>query len=188
MGDSEISGIEIEGNIALDDNWTLTGTLGMADSEFNDYQYNFVSAFAKYSQMAGNTMPRYPEDMGSLSASYKNTMNNGWDMFFRADLNYFGETYADESNLATCDSYTLMNARGGIQRDNLRMELYVNNVTDEEARKNIQKNHIDGPLGVRGRNSNNDLIREKLGWDYSQTLEEGIRKTYTWIEEQIAKQ
>ena len=33
------------------------------------------------------------------------------------------------------------------------------------------------PLGVRGRNSNNDLIREKLGWDYEQTLEEGIKKT-----------
>ena len=32
-----------------------------------------------------------------------------------------------------CDSYTLINARGGIQRDNLRMELYVNNVADEEA-------------------------------------------------------
>jgi nucleoside-diphosphate-sugar epimerase len=53
------------------------------------------------------------------------------------------------------------------------------------ARKNITKNHIDGPLGVRGRNSNNDLIREKLGWDYSQTLEEGIRKTYKWIQQQI---
>ena len=45
--------------------------------------------------------------------------------------------------------------------------------------------YIDGPLGVRGRNSNNDLIREKLGWDYSQTLEEGIGKTYNWIKEQI---
>jgi outer membrane receptor protein involved in Fe transport len=133
MGDSEISGIEIEGNIALNDYWTLSGTLGMSDSEFKDYQYNFVTAFAKYSQMAGNTMPRYPEDMGSLSASYKNTMNNGWDMFFRADLNYFGETYADESNLATCDSYTLMNARGGVEKDNVRMELYVNNLGDEEA-------------------------------------------------------
>jgi nucleoside-diphosphate-sugar epimerase len=32
---------------------------------------------------------------------------------------------------------------------------------------------------VRGRNSNNDLIRKELGWDYSQTLEEGICKTYT---------
>ena len=56
------------------------------------------------------------------------------------------------------------------------------------AKKEIEKNHIDGPLGVRGRNSNNDLIREKLGWDYSQTLEEGIRKTYKWIQEQIKTQ
>ena len=52
--------------------------------------------------------------------------------------------------------------------------------------KNVEKNHIDGPTGVRGRNSNNDLIREKLGWDYSQTLEEGIRKTYAWIAKQVA--
>ena len=53
--------------------------------------------------------------------------------------------------------------------------------------KTVQKLHIDGPLGVRGRNSNNDLIREHLGWDYSQTLEEGIRKTYEWICSQIEK-
>jgi len=44
---------------------------------------------------------------------------------------------------------------------------------------------LDAPTGVRGRNSNNDVIRKMLGWDYSQTLEEGIRKTYEWIEEQI---
>ena len=54
------------------------------------------------------------------------------------------------------------------------------------AGKVVQKVYkLDAPLGVRGRNSNNDLIREKLGWDYSQTLEEGIRKTYDWIKEQI---
>jgi|TARA_B100000035_G_scaffold53329_1_gene41800 nucleoside-diphosphate-sugar epimerase len=56
------------------------------------------------------------------------------------------------------------------------------------ANKEIGKNHVDVPhTGVRGRNSNNDLIREKLGWDYSQTLEEGMRKTYNWIMLQIAK-
>ena len=49
------------------------------------------------------------------------------------------------------------------------------------AEKDIKIKHIDGPLGVRGRNSDNNLIREKLGWDYSMTLEEGIRKTYEWI-------
>ena len=64
----------------------------------------------------------------------------------------------------------------------------INQLVDTAARvagKEVQKMHIDGPLGVRGRNSNNDLIRENLGWDYEQTLEEGIRKTYEWINEQI---
>ena len=53
------------------------------------------------------------------------------------------------------------------------------------AEKNVQKIHIDGPLGVRGRNSDNKLIREKLDWDYTMTLEEGIRYTYYWINEQL---
>ena len=57
-------------------------------------------------------------------------------------------------------------------------------ITAKVAGKKVEKNHIPGPLGVRGRNSNNDLIREKLNWDYSQTLEEGIAKTYRWIRTQ----
>ncbi len=64
----------------------------------------------------------------------------------------------------------------------------INQLVDTAAKvagKKVLKNHIDGPLGVRGRNSNNDLIRKELGWDYSQTLEEGIRKTYDWINQQI---
>jgi len=64
----------------------------------------------------------------------------------------------------------------------------INQLVDTAARvsgKKVEKNHIYGPLGVRGRNSNNDLIRDKLGWDYTQTLEEGIGKTYNWIVEQI---
>ena len=67
----------------------------------------------------------------------------------------------------------------------------INQLVDTAAKvadKSVIKNHIDGPLGVRGRNSNNDLIRKELGWDYSQTLEEGIRKTYAWISEQIKLQ
>jgi len=63
----------------------------------------------------------------------------------------------------------------------------INELVDIAAKvadKEIEKNHIDGPLGVRGRNSNNDLIREKLDWDYTMTLEEGIKKTYDWINEE----
>jgi nucleoside-diphosphate-sugar epimerase len=61
-------------------------------------------------------------------------------------------------------------------------------IASEVAEKEVSKIHIDGPLGVRGRNSNNDLIREKLDWDYQMTLKEGICYTYYWIQEQIDEQ
>jgi nucleoside-diphosphate-sugar epimerase len=66
----------------------------------------------------------------------------------------------------------------------------INQLADiaaKAANKTITKKHIEGPLGVRGRNSNNDLIREKLQWDYSMPLEEGIARTYNWICEQLQK-
>ena len=65
----------------------------------------------------------------------------------------------------------------------------INELVDTAAKvsgKVVKKLYkLDAPTGVRGRNSNNDLIRENLGWDYSQSLEDGIRKTYTWIKQQI---
>ena len=53
------------------------------------------------------------------------------------------------------------------------------------AGKKITKNHIPGPLGVRGRNSDNRLIYNKLGWKPSQPLKKGLRLTYEWIENQV---
>jgi len=55
------------------------------------------------------------------------------------------------------------------------------------AGKTIHLNHITGPQGVRGRNSDNRLIQEKLGWAPSQTLRAGLEKTYGWIEQQTMR-
>jgi nucleoside-diphosphate-sugar epimerase len=56
------------------------------------------------------------------------------------------------------------------------------------SNKKIKTVHVlDAPTGVRGRNSDNRLIREKLGWDFSMTLEDGLKKTYSWINNQIQK-
>ncbi|MFA7135960.1 MAG: NAD-dependent epimerase/dehydratase family protein [Bacteroidales bacterium] len=51
--------------------------------------------------------------------------------------------------------------------------------------KNVNLHHIGGPIGVRGRNSDNRLIQEKLGWAPSRPLFAGLQKTYKWIEECI---
>lgn len=51
--------------------------------------------------------------------------------------------------------------------------------------KKIAIKHISGPLGVRGRNSDNRLIEQKLGWRPSQPLIDGLRKTYAWVSQQV---
>ena len=65
----------------------------------------------------------------------------------------------------------------------------INELVDKaqkaSGKKVVRKHKLDAPTGVRGRNSNNDLIRKELNWDYSQSLEDGIKKTYDWIEKQI---
>jgi len=53
------------------------------------------------------------------------------------------------------------------------------------AQKEIKVNNIPGPTGVRGRNSDNKSIKEKLNWAPSQSLVEGISKTYQWINTQM---
>lgn len=53
--------------------------------------------------------------------------------------------------------------------------------------KTVTKRHkLDAPTGVRGRNSDNTLIRRVLNWDYEVSLREGVEKTYHWIKNQIA--
>lgn len=53
------------------------------------------------------------------------------------------------------------------------------------SKKNIRINHIKGPLGVQGRNSDNRLIKEKLNWAPKQKLENGLKNTYWWIQTEV---
>lgn len=55
------------------------------------------------------------------------------------------------------------------------------------AGKRVELSHIPGPLGVRGRNSHNDLIRQRLDWEPQVSLHDGIRATYAWIAEQVSR-
>jgi GDP-D-mannose 3', 5'-epimerase len=67
----------------------------------------------------------------------------------------------------------------------------INELADliaEIAGCTIVKKHVDGPQGVRGRNSDNTRLREVLEWEPEISLEEGLARTYAWIEEQVREQ
>ena len=64
----------------------------------------------------------------------------------------------------------------------------INQLADmvaEVADLHITKKHVEGPQGVRGRNSDNTRLREVLGWEPKISLEDGLARTYAWIEDQV---
>jgi nucleoside-diphosphate-sugar epimerase len=64
----------------------------------------------------------------------------------------------------------------------------INQLVDlvsEAAGVRVTKKHVSGPMGVRGRNSDNTRLREVLGWEPQVSLEQGLKDTYDWIEQQV---
>jgi nucleoside-diphosphate-sugar epimerase len=59
-------------------------------------------------------------------------------------------------------------------------------IIEVSGKTGLTLRHVDGPQGVRGRNSDNTLIRDVLGWEPSVSLEEGLAETYRWVEKQVA--
>lgn len=62
----------------------------------------------------------------------------------------------------------------------------ANIVIEISGKPDVGLVHVDGPQGVRGRNSDNERLREVLGWEPQISLEEGLEKTYRWIDKQLA--
>jgi len=63
----------------------------------------------------------------------------------------------------------------------------LTNIVADIAGIKITVKHIPGPLGVRGRNSDNTRLREVFKWEPQLTLEQGLKCTYTWIEKRVAQ-
>jgi iron complex outermembrane receptor protein len=133
-GFSELKGVELEGSWFVNDNLTLQAGLEWTDNEYTDFTFNFVELLAGTSDMKGNSSPRYPEWKGNVAANYQAPLGGtGWDWFTRWDYIYFGEYFVDESNLASAPEQNLLNARIGLTNGNMRVELFGNNLTDEDA-------------------------------------------------------
>ena len=135
-GDSEYSGVEIETAFSPMDDWTINANLSYNDNEFLNY---FTGAGGGASSRCGTTnlkgkrATRFPEWSGSLSSTYMYQMSGPWSGYVRGDLSYTGETNPDSCNLATMKAYYLVNARVGAEKEELRLELYVKNLFDEET-------------------------------------------------------
>ncbi len=131
-GTGEVYGLELEGQALLAEGWTADFSLAYAASKFTDFESNFEQTYANFIDMKGNEHARYPKWTGSITSTYTQALTDTWDWFVRGDAIYFGKTWVSVANLAQCNDYWLFNARAGIERDDLRVELWVKNAFDDD--------------------------------------------------------
>jgi len=131
-GTGEVYGLEFEGQALLADGWTADFSFAYAKSKFTDFESNFEQTYANFINMEGNEHARYPKWTGSISSTYTGSLTDEWDWFVRGDAIYFGKTWVSVANLAQCNDYWLFNSRAGVEKDNLRVELWVKNLFDDD--------------------------------------------------------
>jgi iron complex outermembrane receptor protein len=129
---SDIWGAEFEGQVAVTPELSVTLTVDYAASKLKYFFANFIASYTNFTDMAGNANPRYPKWSGSITPVYTHALNETWDWFVRGDISYTGKTYVDVDNLAYCKPYWLVNARAGIERKDVRVELWVKNLFNDD--------------------------------------------------------
>lgn len=132
-GTSKIYGVEFESQFVVNDRWSGGLNFGYAGSEYTDFQFLFVQSIAGFSDMKGNSNPRFPDWSASINTTYERQLTGDMTFFGRGDVFYTGRTFADESNLAYCKDYVTVNARAGIEKNDLRLEAFVRNLFNEDA-------------------------------------------------------
>lgn len=132
-GESEAYGLEVEAAYELFDGFNLSGTMAYIDSEYKVFNSSNALRVFGDSDASGKQSERFPKWTGSLSAQYNGELNADWGWFVRGDGIYTGKRYTSEVNLAEASAATVVNLRLGVKSDDIRLEAFVTNLTDEDS-------------------------------------------------------
>ncbi|KWV90786.1 TonB-dependent receptor [Erythrobacter sp. YT30] len=174
-GDAEVFGIEAELIGELSPGLTLTANYALADTEFtsgfdenqgvlNDVaddglvncstgdQFPDVSGCQSlFGSIEGKAIPRAPKHRIFADVNYRSATEIGggtWDVFMGANITYTSSSFAQVHNLAETGSATEVDARLGLENDRFRIQLYVNNLFDEDAVQQIIR-YADADVNFR---------------------------------------
>jgi iron complex outermembrane receptor protein len=148
QGDATIRGVELEATALLTDNWDIGGAIAYNESELDRWgeagllrnltggqrpgaNPNDVSVGA--TQWEGNEFARQPDVTAALNSTYRGVLSNGWTWSVRGDMSYTGSAWDTIANIVKSDDYYRVNARIGMERDNLALELFVTNLFDDNT-------------------------------------------------------
>ena len=137
-GKAILKGIEAEGQLAVSDNFRLTGSFGLNDTEIKSFglglgncgDCNFI--YGSFAGSIGNSLPTSPKYAWSVSADYSDRLVGDYDWFARVDYNHQGRTFVDFTNVAWTSPWDNVNVKLGVRNENLSIEAFVNNLTQND--------------------------------------------------------
>jgi iron complex outermembrane recepter protein len=147
-GDATIRGLELEATALLTDNWDIGGAVAYNKSELDRWGEagllrnltggqrpgaNPGDVSVGATQWAGNEFARQPRVTGTLNSTYRRMLSNGWQWSIRGDMSYTGGAWETIANIVKSDDYYRVNARIGVERENLAIELFVTNLFDDNT-------------------------------------------------------
>ena len=138
-GTADLSGLEIEGTVLLNENLTLGFTYALNDSELGStfFSPDAADLLGDGTLAVGNEFSRYPKTSGSLSLDFNKDVAAG-EFFARVDVIYTGKMYASNAMLAHTGTGQRINLRTGLDTDQYRLELFCTNCFEDEQPKGLQ--------------------------------------------------
>lgn len=134
-GDAEVLGFELELQALLSDNWEVSAGIGYTEAEFSGDQP--VQGQLSNQTRDGDRLPGVPEWSGTLFVQYTQPLDNGMDLIVNSDWAYRSDSTTgirpEAGNFRKLDSYHQFNLRAGVQMENWKIMLEVNNLFDEQA-------------------------------------------------------
>ena len=143
-GDLSGAGLEFEGQWSPTDHLDIGGTLSYTGLEFDDdacspipLDYGVTATrtepYSCATTIGGNAPPMLSRFTASINATYIAELGNGLTSYTRADYQYRSKRYVEQINTDYLPGYSMVNLRSGIRKDNWSVELYVDNLFDEDS-------------------------------------------------------
>ena len=138
-GQTDLSGLEVEGAFQPTPELTFEGTFNIAASKINQTYCTDCATITGNPRPVGTQLPSYPKYKGTLSATYRTTVFGDVAGYVRADYIYTGKIFDTESNVAWLIPTSKINLRFGLERNNTRFEIYGTNITDNRVPTALQR-------------------------------------------------
>ena len=132
-GEADLQGFEFEFDAAPTENLTLSGSLGLADSEVKDFVCGDGVNVRGDNNCDGSRLPSASKWTWTLSADYEDTLTDNYNWFARADYAHLGKYFVDYTNEAWVAPQDIFNLRFGVRSDALTLEAFSTNLFDEDS-------------------------------------------------------